>query len=119
MSRVVHFEIQGDDPEGLADFYRKVLGWEIASWEGPQKYWLATTGPDSQPGINGAIMERHFKEQPVINTAEVENLEETIKIVEAAGGKKLVGPNEIPGVGLHAYCTDPDGNMFGILQPAS
>jgi predicted enzyme related to lactoylglutathione lyase len=29
-----------------------------------------------------------------------------------------MGPNEIPGVGLHAYCADPEGNLFGILQPA-
>ena len=39
--------------------------------------------------------------------------------VEAAGGKKVHGPNEIPGVGVHAYCADPEGNLFGILQPAT
>ena len=119
MSRVVHFEIQGDEPEALANFYRKVVGWEIVSWEGPQKYWLAITGPESQAGINGAIMERHFREQPVINTIEVENLDEALKRVEAEGGKKLLGPNEIPSIGTHAYCADPEGNMFGMLQPAS
>jgi predicted enzyme related to lactoylglutathione lyase len=117
MSRVVHFEIQGDEPEALADFYRNALGWEIASWEGPQSYWLVTTGPDGEAGINGAIMGRHFQEQAVINTAQVENLDATLKAVEAAGGRKLAGPNEIPGIGMHAYCADPEGNMFGVLQP--
>ena len=117
MSRVVHFEIQGDEPEALADFYKNALGWEIASWEGPQSYWLVTTGPDGEAGINGAIMGRHFQEQSVINTAQVENLDATLRAVEVAGGRKLVGPNEIPGIGMHAYCADPEGNLFGVLQP--
>jgi predicted enzyme related to lactoylglutathione lyase len=118
MNRMVHFEIQGDNPEALADFYRAVFGWEVNNWGGPQKYWLVTTGPDSEPGINGAIMERHFKQQAVINTSSVEDLDATLKKIEASGGKKILGPNEIPGIGLHAYCEDPDGNLFGILQPA-
>jgi len=118
MNRMVHFEIQGDDPEALASFYSDVFGWNINNWGGPQKYWLVTTGPDSEPGINGAIMERHFKQQAIINTSSVEDLDVALKKIEAAGGKKISGPNEIPGVGLHAYCEDPEGNLFGILQPA-
>ena len=118
MNRMVHFEIQADNPEALVAFYSKVFGWEINNWDGPQKYWLVTTGPDSEPGINGAIMERHFKQQAVINTSSVEDLDATLKKIDAAGGKKIFGPNEIPGVGVHAYCEDPDGNLFGILQPA-
>ncbi|MGW8246805.1 MAG: VOC family protein [Acidiferrobacterales bacterium] len=118
MNRMVHFEIQADNPEALIAFYSDVFGWEIGNWGGPQKYWLVTTGPDSEPGINGAILERHFKQQAVINTSSVEDLDATLKRIDAAGGKKIFGPNEIPGVGVHAYCEDPDGNLFGILQPA-
>jgi predicted enzyme related to lactoylglutathione lyase len=63
-------------------------------------------------------MHRHFS-QPVINTIEVESLEEMLTKVEEAGGKKLQGPVEIPEVGLHAYCQDPEGNIFGLIQPAA
>lgn len=52
MNRPVHFEILGDDPAALAEFYRGVFGWEIATWEG-QGYWLATTGAAGTPGIDG------------------------------------------------------------------
>lgn len=117
MTRPVHFEILADDPEKVADFYRQVLGWEISNWGGPQAYWLVTTGADDSPGINGGIMERHFG-QAVINTVEVDVLEDTLAAVESAGGRKVHGPSEIPGIGLHAYCEDPEGNMFGVLQPA-
>jgi predicted enzyme related to lactoylglutathione lyase len=68
------------------------------------------------PGIHGAIMHRHFS-QAVINTVEVDSLEETLQKIAAAGGKKIHGPEEIPGVGTHAYCEDPEGNLFGVMQP--
>jgi hypothetical protein len=67
--------------------------------------------------MNGAIMRRELP-QAVINTIAVDSLPETLARVDAAGGKTVHGPNEIPGVGLHAYCADPEGNLFGLLQPA-
>jgi hypothetical protein len=118
MARPVHFEILADDPKKAAAFYESVLGWEIAAWEdGPEPYWLVTTGPEDTPGIDGAIMHRSFQ-QAVINTIQVDSLQERLAKVEAAGGKLVLGPNEIPGVGQHAYCSDPEGNLFGLLQPS-
>jgi predicted enzyme related to lactoylglutathione lyase len=116
MNRPVHFEILGENPAALAEFYGKVFGWKAATGQGPQTYWLVTTGPDGEPGINGGIMHRHLS-QPVINTISVESLDEALAKVAEAGGKKVHGPNEIPGVGMHAYCADPEGNLFGVLEP--
>jgi uncharacterized protein len=116
MTRPVHFEILSENPERLVDFYREALGWEAATWNGPQKYWLVTTGPESAPGINGGIMHKHFP-QTVINTVGVESLEDTLARVKTAGGSLVLGPHDIPGVGRHAYCADPDGTLFGLLQP--
>jgi uncharacterized protein len=118
MSRPVHFEILGNEPEKLAAFYRDLFGWDVAGWGGSEEYWLVTTGPDGTPGINGGLMRRHFP-QPVINTIGVASLDAAISKVEELGGKKVYGPNQIPGVGLHAYCTDPEGNYFGLIQPDS
>lgn len=117
MKRPVHFEILADDPRKVAAFYADVFGWEVATWDdGDQTYWLVTTGPEDTPGINGGIMHRHF-DQAVINTLEIESLDESLKQVEAAGGRLVHGPEEVPGIGLHAYCADPEGNLFGMLQP--
>ena len=117
MKRPVHFEILADEPTKVADFYKEVFDWEINTWgEGEQTYWLVTTGPDDEPGINGGIMGREF-DQAVINTLEVESLDDVLKKVEEAGGRKVFGPKEVPGVGIHAYFADVEGNLFGVMEP--
>ena len=117
MSKLIHFEILADDPHKAAIFYNTILGWQINSWDPMPDYLLVTTDPDDKTAVNGAIMQREFA-QAVINTFEVESLEAALEKVIAAGGRKLHGPNLIPGVGSHAYCTDPEGNMFGLMEPA-
>jgi len=52
LSRVIHFEIHADIPERAVKFYEKVFGWQIQKW-GPIDSWLAKTGEEGEPGING------------------------------------------------------------------
>jgi predicted enzyme related to lactoylglutathione lyase len=114
MPRVVHFEVHADDPERAVKFYAQALGWKIQRW-GPMEYWLADTGPKSEPGINGAITRRNEK-LATVNTASVPSLDEAMRAVKAAGGKVLTPKMTIPGVGYNAYCLDTEGNTFGIMQ---
>src|SRR5262249_10499088 len=58
MGRVVHFEIHAENPERAIKFYQGLLGWEFKKWDGPLPYWLITTGPKEQPGINGGLVQR-------------------------------------------------------------
>ena len=59
MPRVIHFEICADNPDRALGFYTSVFDWQVQKAELPGiDYWLVTTGPDDQPGINGAIMPR-------------------------------------------------------------
>jgi len=81
MNRPVHFEILADHPEKVSDFYRSVFDWKIEAWKGSEAYWLVATGPEGKPGIDGGIMKREFP-QAVINTIEVESLDETLKKIE-------------------------------------
>ncbi len=115
MGRVIHFEITADDPERAAEFYRKAFGWTVNSW-GAEPYWLAGTGPDTEPGIDGAIMPRHASRQAVINTVGVESWEKAAEAIAAAGGKVVSEKNEIPGVGFFAYAQDTEGNLFGFME---
>lgn len=118
MNRPIHFEILAREPAELGKFYESVFGWTVASLGSPEQgYWLVKTGPAEAPGIDGGMMHRHF-EQAVINTIQVDDVAVAVSQVESAGGRTLTEPRDIPGVGLHAYCADPEGNLFGLLQRA-
>ena len=71
MPRVVHFELNADDPERASRFYQQVFGWQIRKWDGPVDYWLIMTGPDDEPGINGALMKRSEPGAGTWNNAKV------------------------------------------------
>lgn len=114
MNRPVHFEILSENPEAISEFYRDVFGWDVQVWDGPQGYWVLSTG-EGTTGINGAVTGRHFN-QAVINTIDVAALDEMISKVEDAGGKLVFGPHDVPEVGRHAYLADPEGILFGLLE---
>jgi len=116
MARVVHFELAADDPERAIQFYQNVFGWQIQKWEGPQDYWLATTGEQGTPGIDGAIMRRNPNMPAVVNTIGVASLDEALAKLTANGGTIVEPKMTIPHVGYLAYCKDTEGNFFGIIQ---
>ena len=116
MPRVVHFELSADNPEREIQFYTKVFGWKIEKWKGPQDYWLITTGPDKQPGINGAIMRRPDPKATTINSIDVPSVDDFSTEITKNGGKVVTPKMPIPGIGYFAYCQDTEGNTFGIMQ---
>lgn len=116
MSRVVHFEINADEPERAVKFYSTVFGWKIEKW-GVEEYWLASTGEKSDPGIDGAIQKRTTPGATTMNTIGVDSLTETLAKITARGGKIIQADTPIPGVGMWALCQDTEGNPFGVLQP--
>jgi predicted enzyme related to lactoylglutathione lyase len=121
MARVVHFEIHADNPERAAAFYRGVFDWQITKLGGPQDYWLVTTGVDSEPGINGAILQR---QGPVngdsviayVCTIDVADIDATIAKATAEGATEALPKMTVQGVGWLAYFKDTEGNIFGMLQ---
>ncbi|HXC71630.1 MAG TPA: VOC family protein [Pyrinomonadaceae bacterium] len=121
MPRVVHFEIHAGDPDRAVNFYTTLFGWTFQKWEGPMDYWLVTTGPDSQPGINGGLIRRQgeIDGQAVIAyvcTVDVANVDESTQSATSNGAQVVVPKMPIPGVGWLVYCKDTEGNIFGMMQ---
>jgi predicted enzyme related to lactoylglutathione lyase len=123
MARVVHFEIHCEDPDRAETFYRDVFGWEIQRYEdSPVDYRLITTGPDEEPGINGALVQRRGDVDgeavtAYVCTVQVEDLQEVDDRAQAGGGRRVLDAMDVPGVGRLAYFKDTEGNIFGVLQP--
>lgn len=135
MNPVVHFEMPAKDNKRVADFYSRVFGWQMNQLGGEMgNYLLAqTTETDEQgmvktPGnINGGFFEYQDKEGFNIPhlVISVDNLEESMKAVEEAGGKIIGGASgegkidDIAGIGRYISFRDCEGNHVGMLQPAS
>lgn len=117
MPRPVHFEFVAADPERAQRFWSGVFGWMIEEWDGPQPYWLVTTG-EGEPGIDGGIMRAAdvFQAGQTILTMDVDSVDETIALVESEGGMVASPKMPVPGVGWLAYCQAPGGAIFGVLE---
>ena len=116
MPRPIHFDLTVDNPERAMDFYRSVFGWKFQKWDGPMEYWMATTGDDKEPGINGGISKKGESGMPNMNTISVASVDQYSKMITDKGGKVLMPKTPIPGIGWFANCQDTEGNTFGIMQ---
>jgi len=113
--RPVHFELPVEDQARAAGFYEKVFGWDIQQWEGAP-YWLATTGPDTEAGINGALGLKSEDFAVPVCVIEVPDIEAAIKSVAGAGAVIVHPKSPIPGVGYSAYFIDTEGNRMGLFE---
>jgi uncharacterized protein len=118
MPRIVHFEFLADDPDRATKFWQDTFGWTTQTFGG-QSYWLVDTG-EGDPGINGGIMRRSDFPRPVnsICTVGVDDVDAALAKVQEAGGEVVMEKFAVGGAGYSAYCTDSEGNVFGLFEPA-
>ncbi len=116
---IVHFEIPATDVEKLADFYRRVFGWEIEKGEIPGiEYWLISTGPRGE-SVGGGLYRRMGPTDRPRNFVMVDAIDAAIRAFTDAGGTEAVGKMEVPGMGWSYVGADPEGNLIGLFQPTS
>ena len=82
MPKIVHFEVNADDPSRAKSFYENAFGWKIEKWEGPMEYWLIEAGDEDEEGINGGLMKREEPEDQIFNYIQVSNVDETKNKIE-------------------------------------
>jgi predicted enzyme related to lactoylglutathione lyase len=122
-NKVVHFEIYGDDVEGLADFYAKVFGWEITRVPAID-YWSVRTTPTDERGmptepggINGGMAKRPMPGATFwVNYVDVPSVDDAVRKAEALGAKVVRAKTPVPRMGWFALLTDPQQNVFGLWQ---
>jgi predicted enzyme related to lactoylglutathione lyase len=118
---VVHFEVIGKDAERLHSYYSELFGWEIHA-DNPLAYGTVdregNTNADGA-GIGGGIGKGPDEEYPghVTFYVEVPDVEAALAKAESLGGKRLFGPDEVPGTDVVlGQFTDPEGHMIGVVQ---
>jgi predicted enzyme related to lactoylglutathione lyase len=117
---VVHFEIIGQDGKKLVDYYSELFGWDIDA-SNPMGYGLVpregNTNPDGV-GIGGGVgggpegYEGH-----TMFYVEVPDVEAGLAKAESLGGTRVMGPDEVPGMGIVlGHFRDPEGHLVGLVQ---
>lgn len=121
----------------LTKFYSDVFGWELQQMGGEYgNYVVLKTGPGPDElagkpldmktvGINGGMMKRNAPMPPqgvgpnaFVCIVGVDDINAYVEKAKSAGGIPHTDIMEIPQVGKIAYMMDPDGNLFGMIQPS-
>jgi uncharacterized protein len=112
-----HFAINADDVQRARAFYEKVFGWTFTPWGPPDFYQVKNAGA----GLMGALQERRElqdgrRTNAFENSFAVEDIRATLAAAAAHGGKVLMQPYRIEGVGDIGYFEDSEGNICGVAQ---
>lgn len=115
---IVHFEIPAGDPERLSKFYADVFGWKFQKEPmGGMDYWLIRTGPTNK-SVGGGMYKKTSNDELPRNYIQVDRIDSAIELFKSAGGKEVVGKEEIPGRGWSFIGLDPEGNFVGLYEAA-
>ncbi|HXX56324.1 MAG TPA: VOC family protein [Candidatus Nitrosotalea sp.] len=113
---ITHFEIYGDQPVALADFYRSLFGWEIQKLEAID-YWRIDTGVTPNAALGGGIA---FRAIPGLSGwlpyVQVDSVDQTVELVQRLGGKIVRPKTAVPRAAWVTIVADPANNIFGVWE---
>jgi predicted enzyme related to lactoylglutathione lyase len=108
---VVHFEIQGREPQRLREFYGQLFNWQIG--EGPIMTIPAGIG-GPPPGPGGHI--RQGDHPGVSLYIQVLDLRASLEKAQQLGGSVFLQPVDTPGGQTIAGIADPEGTRVMLVQ---
>jgi uncharacterized protein len=120
-NNVEYFAINAEDVPRARKFYETVFRWGFEPW-GPPNFYMIETAKEGGTAVRGALQERRelvpgHRMLGYECTITVANIDETIRAIEANGGRLAAPKFHIPTVGTIAYFFDTEGNVAGLRQP--
>jgi predicted enzyme related to lactoylglutathione lyase len=115
--QVVHFEVVGKDANALRAYYGELFGWKFSQPMGPTDYSVL----EEQEGIGGGVgAGPEGYAGHVTFYVQVPDVEAALAKAESLGGSRMMGPDEVPGVGIViGLFSDPEGHVIGLMSQAS
>ncbi len=120
---IIWYELMSPDPAASKAFYDSVVGWDIEPEPtGEQKMdyrMIRRSDGGNAGGVLGisAEMQAHGARPTWLCYIHVADVDAKAAAIEAAGGKTLMPPTDIQGVGRIAMVSDPQGAPFYIMTP--
>ena len=115
--QVVHFEVVGKDANALRAYYGELFGWKFSQPMGPTDYSVL----EDQEGIGGGVgTGPEGYEGHVTFYVQVDDVGKALEKAESLGGRRMMGPDEVPGVGITiGLFGDPEGHVIGLMSEGS
>ena len=111
--KICYLEIPANVAQDSANFYRDIFGWKIRR-RGDGEIAFDDTGSVSGTWVKESDRTPDERTRTYIM---VDAIADTLKHIEAAGGRTLTPRTEIgPGMGAFAAFADPVGNEFGLYE---
>jgi uncharacterized protein len=118
----IWYELMTPDPKGAKTFYDAVVGWDIdaEAAPGPVEYRMINRSDGGNAGgvlrLTDEMASRGAR--PVwLGYINVDDVDETVRAIEQAGGAVLMAATDIPEVGRIAMVADPQGAPFYVMKP--
>jgi predicted enzyme related to lactoylglutathione lyase len=125
LGRFVWYELLTPDPSAAQKFYKEIVGWDTAPFQGgspdmpPYTMWMNGEAPVG--GVMELPAEAKAQGAPPhwVAYVDVPDVRETTKRAKELGATVLLEPMDIPDVGSVALFKDPQGAVIGIHTPAT
>jgi predicted enzyme related to lactoylglutathione lyase len=110
-SPVVHLEITSQDGAKLQSFYTDLFGWKLDA-NNPMNYGVGMLNESVGIGVGPA------QDGPgaAVFYIGVDSAEDALGKAESLGGKRIMGPMEVPNGPTIGLFADPEGHTVGVFQ---
>lgn len=118
---VVHFEVSGQNPGALREYYARLFGWQFDT-DSPVAPSVSEPGEygfvNATDGIPGGIGGGTGYPSHAMFYVGVDDVGVALDEAERLGGSRVLGPEANPnGQLVIAHFRDPDGNLIGLAGP--
>ena len=109
-------ELITPDPEGAKVFYSKLFGWSTRDRETPNgKYTTCQVAEHSVAGIMKTPADAPSMPPSWGCYVTVQDVDATLALAASLGGRTIMPPMVVPGVGRMAVLQDPQGAVLSII----
>ncbi|HEY0013139.1 MAG TPA: VOC family protein [Allosphingosinicella sp.] len=121
--RFIWYELMTSDQDAAIAFYKEVVGWSAEDMTIPEMgdYRYTILNAPGGTGVGGLALIPDecatFMKPGWFGYVHVADADAAAAAIEAAGGRVLMAPDDIPTVGRFAMVADPTGAPFYLLAP--
>jgi predicted enzyme related to lactoylglutathione lyase len=109
-------ELMTSDPAAALAFYGRLFGWSAKDMAMPNGTYTTFQVSDTSVGGMMKIPAAAAGMPPAWGVyVTVRNVDETVEQVESLGGKVVMPPRDVPGVGRMAVIQDPQGASLSVI----